>query len=151
MKDVIPGDAEFEKEFANAKISKAYLARYYLNVLEKQKAGEKEPELVPNANEAEVNLEHVLPQNPSSGTWAAFDEDARSAFTHRLGNLALMKVSDNTQSGTEEFSDKKQRYAKSNFVLTKMIADYTDWTSKEIEDRQRQLATLALAAWPQKP
>jgi hypothetical protein len=151
MKDVIPGDAEFEKEFANAKISKAYLARYYLNVLEKQQAGEKEPELVPNTNEAEVNLEHVLPQNPPSGTWTAFDDDSRSAFTHRLGNLALMKVSDNTQSGTEEFSDKKQRYSKSNFAFTKMIANYGDWTPKEIEDRQSQLAAHALAAWPQKP
>ena len=151
MKDVIPGDADFEKEFANAKVSKAYLARYYLNVLERQKSGEKEPELVPNANEAEVNLEHVLPQNPSSGTWASFDDDARSAYTHRLGNLSLMKVSQNSQSGAEEFSDKKKRYGTSNFLLTKMIASYGAWTSKEIEDRQRKLAELAVAAWPQKP
>jgi len=127
------------------------LARYYLNVLEKQKGGEKEPELVPNANEAEVNLEHVLPQNPSAATWVAFDEDARSAFTHRLGNLALMKVSSNSESGTEEFPEKKKRYAKSGFLLTKIIGSYSAWTGKEIEDRQSQLAALALGAWPQKP
>lgn len=151
MKDLVPGDTDFDKEFANAKVSKAYLARYYLHALERQKIGEKEPELVPNANEAEVNLEHVLPQNPQAGTWTNFDDDARSAFTYRLGNLALMKVTENVQAGTEEFAAKKNRFAKSNFLLTKMIASSADWNTKEIENRQKELATLAIAAWPQKP
>jgi uncharacterized protein with ParB-like and HNH nuclease domain len=150
MRDVIPGDADFEKAFAAAKASKAPLARYYLHVLERQKSGEKEPELVPNANEAEVNLEHVLPQNPMAGTWGAFDEDARTANTYRIGNLALMRVSENADSGTEEFPEKKKRYSKSSFMLTKMMGSYGDWTSGEIEKRQGELAGLAIRAWPLK-
>lgn len=151
MKDEIPGDSDFEKAFAVAKVSKAYLARYYLNALERQAVGEKEPELVPNANEAEVNLEHVLPQNPPAGTWTGFDDEARATFTHRIGNMALMKVSENSDSGTEDFADKKKRYAKSNFKLTQQIAKYSAWTGTEIDDRQAELATIAVATWPQKP
>jgi hypothetical protein len=151
MKDVIPGDSEFGKEFSSARVSKAYLARYYLNVLERQAKGEKEPELVPNSNEAQVNLEHVLPQNPAPGSWPAFDEDARAAYTYRLGNLALMKVSENSESGAEEFADKKKRYAKSEFQLTKEISSSSAWTDAEIEKRQQEMAGLAVAAWPHKP
>jgi hypothetical protein len=150
MKDVIPGDADFEKAFATAKVSKALLARYYLHVLERQELGQKEPELVPNTNEAEVNLEHVLPQNPSPGSWVGFDADARVAHTYRIGNLALMKVSDNAESGTEEFAEKKKRYLKSSFTLTKMIAASAEWTPSGIDSRQNKLAALAVKAWPQK-
>jgi hypothetical protein len=150
LKDLVPSDAEFEKEFGNARVSKGSLARYYLNVLERQAIGEAEPELVPNTNEAEINLEHVLPQNPTDGTWAKFDLDARSAFTNRIGNLALMKMSENSEAGVEEYADKKKRYAKSNYTLTKGIAGYSNWTSTEIEARQKQLAILAVAAWPLK-
>lgn len=151
MKDVIPGDSEFRKEFSSARVSKAYLARYYLNVLEHQASGEEEPELVPNANEAQVNLEHVLPQSPTAGTWAAFNEDARAEYTHRLGNLALMKLSENAESGNEQFAEKKKRYAKSNFQLTKEVATFNTWTDAEIEKRQQGMGTLAVAAWPHKP
>lgn len=150
MKDVIPGDSDFQKAFATAKVSKALLARYYLHVLERQQSGEKEPELVPNTNEAEVNLEHVLPQNPPSGSWAVFDTEGRASYTYRIGNLALMKVTDNAESGTEEFIAKKKRYGKSSFQLTKMIAASADWNPAEIDARQSKLAALAVKAWPQK-
>ena len=64
MADVVPSDRAFEESFASALVSQAYLARYYLRALEKQARGESEPELVPNPNEEEVTLEHVLPLKP---------------------------------------------------------------------------------------
>jgi uncharacterized protein with ParB-like and HNH nuclease domain len=65
----VPGDAEFEAAFATATVSQAFLARYYLQALEQSLRGERHPELVPNTLEQEVNLEHVLPQNPKLKDW----------------------------------------------------------------------------------
>ena len=64
MKDIIPADARFEAEFAVATVSKPILARYYLMALERQARGESQPEFIPNPNEEQINLEHILPQNP---------------------------------------------------------------------------------------
>jgi hypothetical protein len=150
LKEQIPGDTEFEKAFATAKVSTAPLARYYLQVLEREAAGEKEPEFVPNPNESEINLEHVLPQNPSAGTWAQFDTEARQAYTNRLGNLALLKLSENSGSGNEEFPDKKKNFAKSSLKFTNQIAKYADWTITTIDQRQVDLAKVARTAWPLK-
>lgn len=150
LKDQVPGDTDFEKAFSTAKVSTAPLARYYLQVLEREAAGEKEPEFVPNPNESEINLEHVLPQNPAPATWGQFDADARQAYTNRLGNLALLKLSENSGTGNEEFPDKKKNFAKSSLKFTKGIADFTEWTTASIEERQAALAKVAREAWPLK-
>jgi hypothetical protein len=150
MKDEIPGNAEFGKAFAAATVSRAAIARYYLQVLERQAAGESEPEFIPNPDESEINLEHILPQNPDEHTWTQFDDDQRSAYKNRIGNLALLKRSENCGSGNDEFKDKKTNFTVSSFALTNEIAKCKDWSANEIEKRQAQLAKLAVAAWPLK-
>lgn len=148
MRGLIPGDEDFKRAFAIAKVGKGWLARYYLQALERQSGGKDEPELIPNANEEEVNLEHVLPQNPAAGTWTAFDPESAAAYTNRLGNLALMRNKENSLSGNEEFPDKKKRYTNSDFILTKSIAGLSGWDPQAIEDRQSKLANLAVKTWP---
>mgnify|MGYP001378684017 CR=1 FL=1 len=56
MADVVPSDTAFETAFRAATVSQAYLARYYLRVLENCLRGQAQPELVPNPNEEEINL-----------------------------------------------------------------------------------------------
>jgi uncharacterized protein DUF1524 len=148
MRGLIPGDEDFKRAFAIAKVGKGWLARYYLQALERQATGKEEPELVPNTNEEEVNLEHVLPQNPAPGTWTEFDPESAAAYTNRLGNLALMKNKENSLSGNEEFKDKKKRYTNSDFLLTKSIAGLSGWEPQAIENRQLKLANLAAKTWP---
>lgn len=115
IKAEIPGDTEFEKRFAIAKVPRAATARYYLQVLERQARGESEPEFVPNPDETEINLEHVLPQNPKKGTWTKFDEEMRVAYSNRIGNFALFKRSENHGFGNDEFADKKANLAASSY------------------------------------
>jgi uncharacterized protein DUF262/uncharacterized protein DUF1524 len=150
MKSQIPGNTEFEKAFAIAKVPRAATARYYLQVLEREAAGEAEPEFVPNPDESEINLEHVLPQNPKKGTWTNFDDEMRGAYTNRVGNLALFKRSENRGSGNDEFPDKKANLAASSYQLTSEIGTRPGWTVSEIEARQTRLAKLAVKAWPLK-
>jgi hypothetical protein len=148
MRALIPGDDDFRRAFAIAKVGKGWLARYYLQALERQARGEHDPELVPNPNEEEVNLEHILPQNPTPGAWSTFDPESGSAYTNRIGNLALMRNKENSLSGNEEFGDKKKRYSKSDFMLTSSIANSSTWDPQAIEDRQSKLAGLAVKTWP---
>src|SRR5262245_44853058 len=67
LKKVVPGDAEFKEAFKRASVSKEFLARYYLRVLEQQSAGNQYPELVLNDNQDMVWLEDVITGKPSKG------------------------------------------------------------------------------------
>jgi hypothetical protein len=148
---VVPTDAVFKDAFKIARVSKHALSRYYLNALERGQSGDPEPELVPNANEEEVNLEHVLPKNAVAAQWPSFNADDRRNYVNRLGNHALLKRSHNNGIGNEPFSVKKPIFHSSSLELTKEIGTKADWTPAEIEARQGRLATTAVDVWKRSP
>jgi hypothetical protein len=80
MAEIVPSDALFEAAFAEARVSQVHLARYYLRAMEQKKKGKDEPEWVPQDDENEINLEHILPE---LGT--------RTATLHRDGIKKLRK------------------------------------------------------------
>ena len=143
---VVPSDREFEAAFAIARVSKASLARYYLQALERQQSGEKQPELVPNVNQDEVSLEHVLPKSPSAN-WPTFSAEEAAAYTTRLGNLALLAAGVNSQVGSVPFASKRSILSASDFQLTKAIGSAKTWAPQQIEARQLRLAKLAVETW----
>jgi hypothetical protein len=147
MAPVVPNDAQFEAAFAAARVSQAHLARYYLRALENTATGDADPELVPNPNEEQVNLEHVLPQTPS-GAWGQIDEDTARAVYKRIGNLVLLQNRVNVAVGNKGFAAKADVYKKSSYHLTKNLSKSKTWGVKEIEKRQRELAALAVNTWP---
>ncbi len=147
----VPGDAQFEAAFATATVSQAFLARYYLQALEQSLRGEKNPELVPNTLEQEVNLEHILPQNGEIKEWPAFDEESATANIKRIGNLTLLKSDDNSFSGNRSFAAKKPAYTRSQLKLNMDIAALKEWSPKAIAERQAHLASAAVRTWPLKP
>ncbi len=147
----VPADAQFEASFAAATISQAFLARYYLQAIERSLSNEKSPELVPNTLEQDVNLEHVLPQNPELKEWPKFDEDSALANVKRLGNLTLLKADENNASGNHPFGVKRAAFAKSKLKLNEGLATTKDWSPEEIAARQVVLARVAVKTWQLKP
>jgi hypothetical protein len=147
LHDVTPNDEEFRVEFETARVSKAQLARYYLRSLEMAAKGEGEPWFMPTNDRSVINLEHVLPKKPE-GNWPQFNEDEVGVFVNRLGNQALMRASDNSDLRSATFSDKKQTYASSPYVLTSQIGDLDQWNADSVAVRQKSLAHLAITAWP---
>ncbi len=141
----VPTDTQFKEAFETAAVSKQYLARYYLMTLEKAKNGEENPELIPNADTSAVNLEHVLPKSPDD-TWD-IDQDTHRAYVKRLGNLAIMSTKLNSEIGNSSFESKKDFYEKSSFALTITLADYDEWSTETINERQKELAELAIKTW----
>lgn len=146
MAKLVPMDAVFEEAFARASISKSVVARYLLRALERERMNQPEPELVPNENEEQVNLEHVMPK-AAAGDWLNVPEHVRDVYTSRIGNLALMQRKPNSQDGNANFAAKAKTYRASAYATTRMIAAARQWGAKEIDRRQQALAKLAVKAW----
>ena len=121
-------------------------ARYYLRSLELVVKGENEPWLIPNDDKNVINLEHVLPKKPE-GNWSSFSDDEVGFYVNRLGNLALLQASKNSDLKSEGFESKKQVYKLSPYLLTKQISEVNNWDKKSIVERQKILASYAVIAW----
>lgn len=147
LSSITPTDAAFQRAFESASISNARLARYYLRSLEMAHRNESEPWYIPTDDGTIINLEHVLPQNPT-GDWQQFSDDEFNLYKRRLGNLVLMQASGNSAIGANEFAQKKQAYADSPYDLTSEVSEYAEWTRDSIQSRQEKLAELSVKAWP---
>jgi hypothetical protein len=147
VSDLIPVDEEFRRAFEIASVSQARFARYYLRSLEMAAKGEKTPWFIPNDDPQVINLEHILPEEPGKN-WPEFDEEIVSVYTRRIGNLALLLAKSNSDLRSSDFKTKKAVYKDSAYELTRMVARVSTWTKKEIAERQKTLANLALKAWP---
>lgn len=146
MDEIVPNDAQFEAAFATTRVSNAGLARYYLRALERMAKGEADPEQIANDDEDEVNLEHILPQNPGPG-WK-LDSEIASAYYKRIGNLALLQSRVNVAIGNKSFAEKAKVLKRSALLLTSEVGSEATWGVGEIEQRQTRLARLAVTTWP---
>jgi hypothetical protein len=146
MTGIVPSDPHFEAAFATARVSKNNLARYFLRALELKKKGSPQPELIPN-EDVVINLEHVLPENPGTG-WAHIDPEIASVVYRRLGNMVLLQAAKNSSIGNKSFAEKRPVLKNSAYLLTSEVGRQSEWGVKEINDRQRRLAALAVETWP---
>jgi hypothetical protein len=147
MIEIIPSDTVFEVAFAEARVSHAYRARYYLRALELKRKGLPAPELIPNEDQVVINLEHILPEKPQNN-WPDIGHEIATAYYKRLGNMVLLQARKNSMLGNSPFSEKKIVLQDSAYLLTSDIAQNTSWGIEEISNRQKVLAKLAVETWP---
>lgn len=147
IQNLIPTDEQFKNAFKIATVSKAYIARYYLRKLEESYRSTKE--LSPSINSEKVNLEHILPENPTklSEDWPAFDENTHRSYCRRLGNLTILDTKMNSEIGNGSFTSKKEIYKQSEIAITRSISELGKWDMEEIEKRQKEFAEKALTIW----
>ena len=146
-KDILPANATFEAAFSEAHVDKSYLARYYLRALEMNVKGLAQPELVPNEEEEDINLEHVLPETPENN-WPAIDPELAAAYYNRIGNMVLLQAKKNSTIGNSSFVDKAKVLAASTYALTAEVGNSTTWSILQIQQRQKRLAKYAVETWP---
>ncbi len=111
--------------------------------------------------ENDFQVEHILPQNPSSSSqWVRdFSEEERGLYTHSLANLTLLGGTKNAQASNLDFKEKKEIYmgnavklgkdkrgrektfkVMTCYDMTKDIAlNYTEWTPTSLEKRKEEL------------
>lgn len=145
---IVPDDKSFEDSFRRARQTKARISRYLLLALERQEQGETEAELVPNSNEDEVNLEHILPRNAEPKDWLDFAPEEIPVWSQRIGNHCLLKKSENGAIGNQSWPVKEPVLTHSSLVLTQTAAKAKKWDKDAIDRRQKKLAKLAVETWP---
>lgn len=147
FKSIYPSDNDFEEAFAKKVLKDSQKAKYILSEIE---LGGKDASITYDPKK--VNLEHVLPKNPSQDwkdTIASIGKDDLDEYTYRIGNLALVNAATNKIAGAKSFDEKKKLlFGKEEKIwFTKLITDYNIWDKKSIEDRQRKLAKQAVKVW----
>ena len=101
-----------------------------------------------------VSIEHVLPQNPKTGSeWLRWfsEEDERAYWTHRVANLVLLSGRKNARASNFEFGRKKKEYflrdGASPFALTTGVVGEEAWTPEVLEVRQARLLDTLRGEW----
>ena len=100
-----------------------------------------------------ITIEHVLPQNPRSGSkWCKdFTEDERTEWTNRLANLVLLSHRKNARAQNYDYARKKKEYFQKGgvptYALTLQVLNETEWTPEVLKRRQRKLLGALKKEW----
>lgn len=142
-------DAKFRDDFQASIITKsraAKLARYILAKINNCIGG---GEAIPNPDVKEVNLEHILPQKPGPAWISSFSPGVDfSDYIWRIGNLTLLKTKYNLDAANASFQDKQRlAFSRSTLPLNDYLKQVTKWSDVEIENRQDEMAKIALQVW----
>lgn len=154
--DLIPDDATFNQMLPKHKFEGKLIdrAKYILGSIEEQKCGNTQEFLIdPN-----VHLEHIIPQNITTqrskeefGDWEQYlGENSRKKhpkLVNLLGNMTLLGGSLNIKASNNPFGKKKECYKKSNFTITRELANYPYFKFKNLKKRGEELAAIALEIW----
>jgi uncharacterized protein with ParB-like and HNH nuclease domain len=137
-----PDDYRFTTSFVEFPLYQRGYTREVLETLERAR-GHKEP-----ADLGAAQVEHVMPQTLSDA-WAdelgVNAEAIHADWLHRPGNLTLSAY--NQELWNHPFAKKRERYADSNIVITRELANYDHWSDADIRERGRILADEAAAIW----
>lgn len=141
IKTLKPSDEEVLQQFRNRSKMRPSTAKFMLRRIEKHLRG--------GVLDATNNptLEHILPQNPS--LWDLSHSEAASFHSNldRLGNLTLLRGSDNSALGNAPFSEKKKHYRSEGLRLNDPVVESESWGTEEIDKRQQWLARLSIEIW----
>jgi hypothetical protein len=158
------------KELTQARIQQ-YRMRYILakmtQYIEQQAWSNPAHENLDQYIASTVEVEHILPQNPTAEVLDSFDKrDQYDEYLSMLGNLTLLEKTINTSVSNDVFERKLPGYQQSGYLLTRSLAEkpkvgvntqlnhavehlvsFAEWNSKSIERRQRMLVGLASLVW----
>lgn len=147
LKGILPSDTKFKEEFKKFNVSKSSLAKYLLSTIENYLRDKTGSELIPNNDDAIVNLEHILPKTLSDN-WTSFNEDEHKMYFKRLGNQTLLDSKKNSRLGNIDYMEKKKVYTESDFIITNTIEkEFSIWNPESINKRQEDFAEYALKCW----
>jgi hypothetical protein len=164
-------DATFESKFQNHTESRVRVQFYILYQLERHLSGASG--LVPAPHSPAQHIEHVMPQKPakspkrlSEWAWARENPGLHSTHLNRIGNLCILEADINIHVSNYEFlakqtgtyplgSGKVKGHPRKSYKDSKLqlaidlssTAKWKDWGFAEIEQRQKELAKIALLVW----
>lgn len=93
----------------------------------------------------DLHIEHIMPQKLTD-KWAVAAEE-HEQYLWKLGNLTMMSGTKNSRVSNKAFSEKKKYYMESQIPMTRALASYKTWGIREINDRQKDIAEIAVKVW----
>lgn len=148
LKSLYPSDAIFksafgEKELKTTNTRNKKIVRFIMFAIEKQQSGHDF-----DFESTKYNLEHILPEH-LGGNWQSINDQTHEKCLYRLGNITPLETSLNKDIGNKIYQEKLPAYIKSDFIITKKIAELyaEEWGEININSRQKQLANIACGIW----
>jgi len=150
MREWTPADRALEIQLKDRLFRKCETIKYVLYRVEVgHYAGTVGGTRYPTGGE-DIELEHIAPMRAFSANkysrWREVVDNNETRFENerkRLGNLTLLRSSQNQAAGAEPFKNKCEIYRTSDFVMSKKIPeDYDGWGFDQIDARTRSLARL---------
>ncbi|MGB3719411.1 MAG: DUF262 domain-containing HNH endonuclease family protein [Hyphomicrobiaceae bacterium] len=107
-----------------------------------------------NLDPADWTVEHVLPQSPGrNGQWRQWfpDNDEREYLTQSLGNLVLVRRTQNDKASNQDFARKKAiyfKYAQGEMpALTREVQEAEVWTPVQVREREERFLRILAHIW----
>lgn len=94
-----------------------------------------------------IHVEHILPRKIRHADEWKIDIDKHGEYLNRFGKLTLLGQEYNRNAVNKYFVKKKKIYQQSEISMTQDLLKYSTWTGKRIEERQRNLAKIAIEIW----
>ena len=100
----------------------------------------------------EYSIEHIMPQHLTPAWMEALGENAaeiHSTWLHRLANLTLTGYNPNlsNKSFAEKRDSEEGGYRSSGLKMNQRIASKESWGLPELEERNKEMVTLAKKIW----
>ncbi|MGK0714820.1 DUF262 domain-containing protein [Leucobacter sp. W1153] len=140
MASILISDSEFRTHFQQQTNISASRAKYFLGMIEGVVRDQAGTESNLDISSPSITLEHV--KSIASGG------ASNSSIVQSIGNFALLDGRVNRKLGQAPFDQKVERYAQSQYLLTKEIGKEVEWDESNIRSRASRLASLAPATWP---
>jgi hypothetical protein len=157
-RELCPTDDKFRDEFAAANFTSNVIdrARYCLEQIELSKHGGYAELQVLGA--ADVHVEHIMPQKIKTkrakeelGDWVEYlgekAESLHPKYVSRIGNLTLFAGALNIGASNNPFLKKRHAYKESGIKLTQELISKTQFKFKDIDQRSKNLAEIAVGLW----
>jgi uncharacterized protein DUF262 len=145
LSPLIASDREFIDSFRSARVNRTHLARYLLAAMARAENGAAEPGLISDAEQDEWVLHLGLPRRAQLGLWPGFPEEEIGPFANRLGNQFVLPRS---TSLPEDPVERSVVIASSGSPVT---ASVERWSADAVQERQDQMAEMAVSIWPLMP
>ncbi|MFF1506209.1 DUF262 domain-containing protein [Streptomyces sp. NPDC058326] len=149
--DWTPDDAAFQSDFEQAPIPRSTQARYLLTTIEQYLRQREGVDDVVVAGASSVHVEHIYPQSPE----AVYRLTDHASWMNRLGNQTLLHGRKNRMASNKAYPEKIHAYESSSFLITRETgigrlwdADNGGWRPQGIDERQADLAKIAVDVWP---
>ena len=158
-RELCPTDDKFRDEFAAANFTSNVIdrARYCLEQIELLKHGKYAELQVLGAED--VHVEHIMPQKIKTkrskedlGDWVEYLGDKAEShhpkYVSRIGNMTLFAGVLNIGASNNPFFKKRHAYKESGIKLTQELVSKLQFKFKDIDQRAKNLAEIAVGLWP---